>query len=70
MFMTYMCFISITSTLTSSCTFAVLAMVGSFDIDSTFDLDTILATGSHTSDGSVNGGISLDWNLGGDTGLP
>ena len=39
-------------------------MVNNFDIE-TFDLDTILASGSQSSD---NGGMSLDWNLGPDGG--
>ena len=43
-------------------------MVGSFDIDSTFDLDTILAPASQSSDNSVDRGMSLDWTLGTDKG--
>ena len=39
--------------------FFFLAMSGTFDIDPTFDLDTILASGSQTGDGS-----GLEWGIG------
>ena len=39
--------------------FLFAAMAGTFDIDQTFDLETILASGSQTGDGS-----SLEWGLG------